>query len=61
MSLSEYITHYLSAPDSTWSLVSLPFAITFIVFFGIYILVAIGIVICILKQLIYEHILSCFL
>ncbi|MBQ4294865.1 MAG: MBOAT family protein [Prevotella sp.] len=39
MPLSEYITHYLSAPDSTWSLVSLPFAVTFIVFFGIYILV----------------------
>ncbi|MBO4850534.1 MAG: MBOAT family protein [Prevotella sp.] len=39
MPLSDYITHYLSAPDSTWSLVSLPFAVTFIVFFGIYILV----------------------
>ena len=39
MPLSEYISHYLSAPDSTWSLVSIPFAVTFIVFFGFYILI----------------------
>ena len=39
MPLSDYLHHYLSAPDSTWSLVSIPFAVTFIIFFGIYILI----------------------
>ena len=39
MPLSDYLHHYLSAPDSTWSLVSIPFAVTFIIFFGFYILI----------------------
>ena len=39
MPLSDYLHQYLSAPDNTWSLVSISFAVTFIVFFGIYILI----------------------
>ena len=38
MSLSDYISHFLAAPDSSWSFVSLPFAAVFVVFFTIYIL-----------------------
>ena len=39
MHLKDYLAHFLSAPDSTWSFVSLPFAVAFIVFFAIYIVV----------------------
>ncbi len=39
MQLQDYISHFLSAPDSTWSFVSIPFAVVFMVFFGIYILI----------------------
>ncbi len=39
MPLSDYLHQYLSAPDNTWSLVSISFAVTFIIFFGIYILI----------------------
>ena len=37
MGFSDYISHYLSAPDSHWSFVSLTFAAVFLVFFTIYI------------------------
>ena len=37
MQVTDYISHFLSGPDSTWSFVSIPFAVAFIVFFGIYI------------------------
>ena len=37
MGISDFISHYLSAPDSQWSFVSLTFAAMFLVFFAIYI------------------------
>ena len=37
MGISDFISHYLSAPDSHWSFVSLTFAAVFLVFFAIYI------------------------
>ena len=37
--MSDYIMHYLKAPDSAWSLVSLPFALTFIVFLALFIII----------------------
>lgn len=37
MAISDYISHFLYAPDSKWSFVSMPFAAVFIVFFALYI------------------------
>ena len=37
MGLNDYLSHFLTAPDSTWSFVSIPFAVAFMVFFAIYI------------------------
>jgi 4-amino-4-deoxy-L-arabinose transferase-like glycosyltransferase len=39
MSTSDYIQHFLKAPDSTWSLVSLPFALPFVIFFAFFIFI----------------------
>ena len=37
MDIQGFLTQLLSAPDSTWSFVSLPFAVVFMLFFAIYI------------------------
>ena len=35
--MKDYLSHFLAAPDTTWSFVSLPFAVVFMAFFAIYI------------------------
>ena len=39
MSIGAYLSHFFSGADSTWSFVSIPFAVAFILFFGLFILV----------------------
>ena len=39
MSIGAYLSNFFSGADSSWSFVSIPFAVAFILFFGLYILI----------------------
>ena len=39
MSIGAYLSNFFSGVDSSWSFVSIPFAVAFILFFGLYILI----------------------